>query len=247
MTETTSILCGTSGWRYSHWRDLLYPPGLNSTRWLGRYAEEFNSVEVNSSLFGPLDSNDIDLWCDSTPAQFRFSLKAPRQLSYEKKLRNYEPDLTLFLRSCRRFAERLGPIVFELPPGWRANPRRLGLFLDNLSDEFQFVFEFRDTTWHCDEIFELLDKHGAAYCIYQQHGYSTPLEPIGFLAFVRLHGPDGGTVGSYQGATLRNWVSRCLGWNSQGKNVYVYFDNDAGGFAVKNVRRFNSFLGEGAI
>ena len=245
--KTTSTHSGTSGWRYSHWRELLYPPALSSTEWLSRYAEEFNSVEINSSLFGPLDSNDIDLWCDSTPSRFRFSVKAPRQFGQEKKLRNCQPDLTSFLGSCRRFAERLGPIVVQLPNGWRVNTRRLDQFLSSLSTEFQFVFEFRDPSWHCDEVFELLDKYRAAYCIYQQYGYNTPLDPIGSLAFVRLHGPEGSAVGSYQGAALRNWVSRCLAWNRQGKNVFVYFDNDAGGFAIKNVRRFNVFLSEGGI
>lgn len=247
MVEEAAIRSGTSGWRYAHWRDVLYPAEMAPGDWLRHYANEFNTVEVNSSLFGPLEPNDIKQWCETTPASFRFAIKAPRHLTYDKKLRNCGPELNEFLANCERFGQRLGPVVFQFPPGWRANLRRLDAFLTELSGAFEYVFDLRDPTWHSPDILDRLRASKANFCIYQQHGFSSPLEVTGDIAYIRLHGPGGSTVGSYRSASLRNWVARSLGWNRQGKQAYVFFDNDTAGFAVKNARRFNSFVREGAV
>ena len=247
MAGERKIFAGTSGWRYAHWRHLLYPEDLEPRQWLHAYAEEFATVEVNSSFFGLLETRDIEAWCAMTPADFKFSIKADRRITHEKKLKNCDSELSAFLRRCHLFADRLGPIIFQLPTGWRANLRRLEAFLGALPATAAYVFDLRDPTWHTPDVFDLLREHQASFCIYQLHGYNAPMEAPGDLVYIRLSGPGGGSIGSYRAATLRSWVSCACGWNRDGKDVYVYFDNDADGHAVKNARRYTGFLREGPI
>lgn len=247
VTTRGQTLGGTSGWRYSHWRDVLYPAQLDPREWISEYAREFSTVEISSSSFGLLEPADIEDWCERTPEDFRFAVIAPRRITYQKKLRNCASDLDALLANGRLFAQRLGPIVFQFPSGWRANLYRLEPFLELLPEGFDFVFDFRDPSWHSQEVIRLLETHNASFCIYQLHGYLAPLEVAGPVAYIRLHGPGGSPAASYRGAALRSWVSRARGWNRAGKDVYVYFDNDVEGYAVKNARRFVSFLREGPI
>jgi uncharacterized protein YecE (DUF72 family) len=239
-------LVGTSGWQYPHWRELYYPADLPAGKWLPHYAAEFPCVEVNSSLFGLPDQSDIEQWCQLTSPGFRFAVKAPRAITHFKKLKNCELELQTLLTRLNVFGERLGPLLFQLPERWRCNTRRLADMLRELPDGRRYAFEFRDPSWHCDEIYALLREHNAALCLHDLGGSESPTVPTADFVYVRLHGPVMPQAGTYRAHVLRGWTGRAMTWNRQGKDVYMFFDNDQRGYAVKNARRVQGILGEGA-
>lgn len=235
MQPATHI--GTSGWHYKHWRGVFYPSDLKQQSWLAHYAESFDCVEVNSSFYGLPASEAIAGWCGCVPAQFTFTVKAPRRITHFKKLKNCEPELDELFRRLQTFGSRLGPVLFQLPPRWRCNLRRLESFLAALPMDRRAALEFRDPSWHNDDVYALLAGRSAAFCIYDSGGFTSPLVDEAALVYVRLHGPGSEYAGSYRAPRLRNWVDRAQAWNRRGKEVFVFFDNDESGYATKNGTR----------
>lgn len=231
------IHIGTSGWQYRHWRPLFYADDLPTNRWLTHYATSFPGVELNSSFYRMPKERAIARWCDETPANFVFAIKAPRHLTHFKKLNNCGELLASFLSQVQHFGPRLGPILFQLPPRWRCNLRRLETFLSALPRDFRYAFEFRDRSWHIPEVDALLKAHRAAFCIYDMEGFRSPLTVCTDLVYIRLHGPATAHTGNYQVNTLRTWARHCLGWAREGKTVHLYFDNHEQGYALKNAKR----------
>jgi uncharacterized protein YecE (DUF72 family) len=235
MRATTHI--GTSGWQYKHWKGLFYPQDLNVQDWLAYYAGQFDCVEVNSSFYAMPGADVIARWCACVPAEFRFAVKAPRQITHFKKLKNCEPELIELFRRLDGFGARLGPVLFQLPPRWRLNLRRLADFLDWVPQEHRLVFEFRDPSWHDDEVYALLASRSIGFCIFDRDGFTSPFVDDGNFVYVRLHGPGGAYASNYRAPRLRTWVDRAIGWNRQSKDVFLFFNNDEKGYAVKNGAR----------
>ena len=232
-----TIRIGTSGWQYSHWRKNFYPETLRRAEWLTHYSRVFDSVEVNASFYRLPEYGDIQRWCESTPAGFQFAVKAPRSITHFKKLKNCDSLVHTLVARLAAFGDRLGPLLFQLPPRWRCNPRRLDDFLALLPGDKYFTFEFRDSSWHCDEVFSMLKQHGAAFCIFDLDGNCSALETPADFVYVRLHGPRSAYTGNYRAPALRTWAGRAFGWQRQKKDVYVYFDNDERAYSAKNARR----------
>ncbi len=239
-----TIRIGTSGWQYRHWKKLFYPEKLRTTDWLRYYAGVFNSVEVNSSFYRLPETDVIRRWGESTPDEFCFAVKAPRSITHFKKLKNCEPQLDTMMARLEAFGARLGPVLFQLPPRWRCNPRRLADFLAMLPRDSRFAFEFRDPSWHCEEVYAMLAEYRAAFCIFDLDGQTTPLETPGDFIYLRLHGPRSAYTGNYRAQSLRTWLGRALGWQRKNKDVYVYFDNDARAYSAKNARRMLGMMQE---
>ncbi len=235
MRAATHI--GTSGWQYKHWKGVFYPYELKLRNWLAFYAEHFDCVEVNSSFYGMPAGDAIAGWCDCVPSAFKFAVKAPRRMTHFKKLKNCEPELDELFRQLEAFGRHLGPVLFQLPPRWRCNLRRLESFLDSLPSQPRPVFEFRDPSWHNDEVYELLARRSTAFCIVDGGGFTTPLLDDGGLVYVRLHGPGATYASNYRAPSLRTWVDRAQAWNRRKKEVFLFFDNDERGYAVKNSTR----------
>lgn len=244
LTRNATTVVGTSGWQYKHWRKLYYPENLPMERWLSYYARDFRCVEVNSSFYKLTEWPVVEKWCKATPEGFQFALKAPRTITHYKKLKNCEESLARFLSWADAFGQKRGPILFQLPPNWQCNVKRLAEFLELLSDLRRYVFEFRDSSWHCDEVFRLLEDHDTAFCIYDLDGSHAPLVTTAQFAYVRLHGPRAAYTGNYRAPALRTWAGRALSWNRTGQDVFIFFDNDDRAYSVKNARRMPAFLHE---
>ncbi len=240
------IVIGTSGWHYPHWKGRLYPGDLPRSEWLKAYADHFSAVEVNNSFYRLPDAITVEEWAAAVPEDFLFAVKAPRTITHLKKLRNCKESLDLFLDRIQAFGDRLGPILFQLPPRWHCNAQRLGEFLELLPVNNRYTFEFRDHSWHTDEIYDLLADHNAAFCIYDLEAFTSPLKTTADFVYVRLHGPgEQAYAGSYQNPTLRTWTGRAKRWSSrERRDVFVFFDNDQQGYAVKNGLRMRSQMGE---
>lgn len=232
-----TIHIGTSGWHYRHWRGIFYPDRLKTREWLAYYAEHFDCVEVNSTFYRMPEREVIAGWRDSVPSEFVFAVKAPRRITHFKKLKNCGGELNDFFGRLEAFGNSLGPVLFQLPPRWRCNTRRLEHFLDELPPNQRLVFEFRDPTWHNDEVYALLASRSVAFCIFDGGGTTTPMIAEGDLVYIRLHGPGTAHTGTYRAPGLRNWVDRAQGWNRASKDVFLFFDNDERGYAIKNGAR----------
>ena len=237
---------GTAGWSFRHWRRRFYPEALLEPDWLAFYAREFALVEVERSFHELPSATEIRRWVESTPSMFEFSLRAPRQITHERKLKGCQRDLLAFCARLDAFGDRLGPSVFQLPPRWRCNLRRLAAFLPTLPRGRRFAFEFRDPSWHADEVYELLAEHQCAFCEFEGPGFASPLRGLGEggadFAYLRLRGPVGAaTPGNYRAQRLRSWVGQTRTWDRFGKDAYVVFDNDEAAFGPRNAQRFLHF------
>lgn len=240
MSRATHV--GTSGWQYKHWKGVFYPEDVKTRDWLAYYAQSFDCVEVNSSFYGLPARDTIAAWCERVPADFIFSVKAPRRITHFKKLKHCDAELEQLFDRLETFGRRLGPVLFQLPPRWRCNPGRLEQFLGSLPRGRRIAFEFRDPSWHNDDIYALLAERSAAFCIFDLGGFTSALIDQGELVYVRLHGPASAYTGSYRAPRLRAWADRARAWNRRGKDVFLFFDNDERGYAVKNGKRAMGLL-----
>lgn len=228
------IRIGTSGYHYKHWRGPFYPQKISANQMLDFYSRHFDAVELNSTFYRLPTEAAFNDWRRSTPSNFVFSVKANRFMTHNKKLKDPESALEKFLPRIAHLGTKLGPVLFQLPPGWRINYERLQALLQLLPTSFRYVFELRDPTWITPTINDLLARFRAAFCIYELAGYRSPLTITADFAYVRLHGPGHEKYqGSYNSGHLRRWCRQIAHW-SELKAIYVYFDNDQSGFAAQN-------------
>jgi uncharacterized protein YecE (DUF72 family) len=232
MAASTYI--GTSGWHYDHWVGAFYPQDLPDAAFLEYYAGYFESAEINNSFYRLPDKNTLLRWQEAVPEGFVFSVKASRYLTHMKKLKDPgEPVERLFDR-VSVLGTSLGPILFQLPPRWRSNPGRLEGLLEILPEDHRYAFEFRDPSWFDGDVYALLAQHGAALCVYDLGGRTSPKEVTADFAYVRLHGPDGPYRGRYGARRLAGWAGTFSAWLEEGLDVYCYFDNDEAGYATQD-------------
>jgi uncharacterized protein YecE (DUF72 family) len=238
------IHVGTSGWHYRHWMGDFYPDGLKPQDFLGAYVRRFATVELNNSFYRLPTVEAFAAWRDAAPPGFLFSVKASNFITHKKKLIDAGNAFRLFFDRVQVLEDRLGPILFQLPPRWKYNGDRLETFLAGLPRGPRYVFEFRDLSWIRPEAFALLEKYGAGFCAYDLAGWRTPTVVVGDLAYVRLHGPAQAYGGTYPDKDLREWAGILSAWSRQGKDVFVYFNNDLGGWAPEDARRLLVMLSE---
>jgi uncharacterized protein YecE (DUF72 family) len=232
VLQPTTVYIGTSGWNYNHWRGPFYPKELPQKQWLAYYCERFSTVEINNSFYQLPSKSTLETWRKTVPASFTFSVKASRYITHMKKLKDPSDALTKFYNGIEILGERLGPILFQLPPGWHVNVERLESFLSMLSSDYRHTFEFRDESWFCDSVYDALEKYSAAFCIYHLEGRESPRKTTSDFVYLRLHGPDGAYEGSYDGRTLAGWSRMFTRWRKGRRDVYCYFDNDQNGYAA---------------
>ena len=231
------IHIGTSGWHYRHWVGPFYPEGTRPEAFLAHYARNFRTTEINNTFYRLPTPETLAAWRDRTPKGFTFACKASRYITHMKKLRDPEASCQRFLEAVGVLAGKLGPLLFQLPPRWRVDPGRLEAFLAALPRDRRVAFEFRDESWFAPEVYRLLRRCEAAFCIYELAGRQAPVEVTGDFVYLRLHGPGGPYQGRYGDRALAAWAARILMWRKAGRDVYCYFDNDEKGYAALDARR----------
>jgi uncharacterized protein YecE (DUF72 family) len=225
---------GTSGWHYKDWSGTFYPERLPAKGFLEYYTRHFHTVEINNSFYQLPKKETLKNWRDTVPSDFIFSVKASRYITHMKKLKDAEKSLPPLLKRIDVLGDKLGPILFQLPPRWGLNLERLNDFLETLPAGFRYAFEFRDKSWLDPMAYEAMEILGAALCIYDIGGYISPKEITADFIYVRLHGPDGPYRGHYDAKTLSGWAGAFSAWLRQGMEIFCYFDNDERGYAVRN-------------
>jgi len=243
MARDGTLLIGTSGWQYPHWKGTFYPEGMADDDLLPFYARRFGTVEVNRSFYSLPSAEAVTRWRERTPPGFVFAFKASRYLTHMKKLRDPAEPLARLLDSARALGEKLGPVLFQLPPRWRRNPGRLAALLELLPKDLRFAVELRDPSWIHGEVDRLLGAHGAAFCIYDLAGFLSPRTVTADFVYVRLHGPGEAYQGRYDGQALAGWAGWIASWARRGLDVYCYFDNDQAGHAPADALRLQKMVG----
>ena len=209
------------------------------------YARHFNTVEINNSFYRLPTAQTFDAWRDSAPRDFVYAVKASRFITHMKKLKDAKTSFEKFFLVAERLEKTLGPILFQLPPRWKLNIERLNEFLEALPVEHRYAFEFRDESWLVPGVFQLLRKYKAAFCIHDFADMKVPKEITAEFTYIRFHGPTSAKYwGSYSTAQLRKWAERIDGWRSELSAVYVYFNNDPEGAAVKNALMLKELVAE---
>jgi uncharacterized protein YecE (DUF72 family) len=238
------IYVGTSGWHYKHWKGTFYPEDTKEAQQFGYYIQNFDTVEINNSFYRLPEAKTFEEWRKSSPKDFVFVVKASRFITHMKKLNVDAGSIRLFFSRVARLKEKLGVVLFQLPPKWNVNTERLVNFLSRLPKGIRCAFEFRNFTWYTQEVYDLLAKYNCAFCIYELEYHVTPLEVTADFVYVRLHGPGKKYQGNYTTAQLRKWAKRSTEWRKNKKDVYVYFDNDQAGYAAFNALKLRELLGQ---
>jgi uncharacterized protein YecE (DUF72 family) len=210
MSAETYI--GTSGWHYDHWAGPFYPSGLPGEAFLEYYAECFGTAEINNSFYRLPEKETFLRWREAVPEGFVFSVKASRYLTHMKKLKDPREPLEKLLKRVSVLEEKFGPVLFQLPPRWGSNPKRLEGLLQILLEDQRYAFEFRDPSWFDEENYELLRNYRSSFCVYDLDGKTSPKEITADFVYVRLHGPDGPYQGRYGAARLAEWAGAFSAW-----------------------------------
>ncbi len=234
---------GTSGWVYHHWRGPFYPPDLPQARWFEHYARHFATVEINNTFYRLPSEAAFDTWRAQAPPGFVYALKASRYLTHVKRLANPQAALDNLVGRARRLGDHLGPILYQLPPHWHLNLDRLDRFLALLPRDLTHAVEFRDPTWLVEPAFELLSRHGVAFCIMSLPGVDCPVRATASTVYIRLHGVQSPYADRYSPEQLRGWAENIHRFLTEERDVFVYFNNDAQGFAVQNAMELRDLAG----
>lgn len=240
-----SVLLGTSGWSYAHWDGVLYPPGMRPADRLASYVAELATVELNASHYRwPRDASFAS-WRRRLPEGFVMTVKAPRGLTHAKRLYAPERWSEVIARGLHELRGRRGPLLLQLPPTMERDDARLAYALEALPPWIEVAVELRHESWHREEVFALLERHGAAYVVMSGAHLPCVLRATSPLVYVRWHGPshDHLYAGSYGDADLDWWADRIREWQGAGHRVLGYFNNDGHGHAVHDVRRLRARLG----
>jgi uncharacterized protein YecE (DUF72 family) len=237
------VRVGCSGWNYDDWRGRLYPEGLGKAHWLERYAEEFDTVEVNSTFYRLASRDAVARWVEQTPPGFLFAAKASRYLTHVRRLREIGQGIERYYERIEPLVEsgKLGPVVWQLPPNFRRDDELLDAALGQLPPG-RHCFEFRHESWFTPDVYELLRSHGAALVIGDHPRW--PFQARELTAdwtLVRLHYGRRGRRGNYSDSELETWARRIAAWRSRAE-VLVYLNNDWEGFAVKNALKLKRRL-----
>jgi uncharacterized protein YecE (DUF72 family) len=231
-----SVWIGTSGYNYPEWRGRFYPERFPAARMLGYYAERFRTVEINYTFYRMPSAKTLGGWEAGTPAGFRFALKAPQRITHLARLRDIDDPLRYFVDTTAALGAKRGPILFQLPPGFRKDAGRLGGLLERLPAGLACAFEFRHASWLDEEVYALLRGHDAALCIADAEGLSTPVVATAGWGYLRLR--DEG----YTDADLARWAGVIRAHAGRWRETFVYFKHEEAGTGPAFARRLGELL-----
>lgn len=243
MPTAYAAYIGCSGFSYPHWKGVFYPGGLPRKKWLDYYCKKFSTIELNVTFYRLLKKETFRKWYEATPEGFTFSLKGSRFITHVKRLREPKEPLKLFMERAVVLKEKLGVILWQFPPGFGKDTDRLGGFLEALRPYgMRNTFEFRDESWIDEETVSLLRKEGCALCMADWPLFLDDLPLTAGFAYIRRHGRGGGYDSCYSAEELKKDARRIRKYLKQGKDVFVYFNNDAFGYAPRNSLELKGIL-----
>jgi len=236
------IRIGTSGWYYDHWRQRFYPADLPRSKWFEYYAQHFDTVEINNTFYHLPKEQTLRRWRELAPEGFLYAVKANRYITHIRKLHDASEPLERFFERVDLLKDRLGPILYQLPPSLHKNLDLLAGFIKLLPKSKPAVFEFRHESWYADETFDLLDESGVGFCIHDMPGNESPHIVTGQVIYIRFHGTTGRYSGSYSKSQLQDWANWLRNQTPKARAIYVYFNNDSQAHAIKNAKQLKELI-----
>ncbi len=251
------VYIGTSGYTYYHWRGVFYPENLPSYKWLEHYTKFFDTVELNVTFYRLPQESTFKSWYRRTPKEFVFVLKGSRFITHVKKLQGVSQATKLFFDRANLLKEKLGVILWQLPPSWKKNIERLESFLKATTKKYEIAtrpsgarndnfsrqaFEFRHQSWFCDEVYKLLRKYKAALCLADSPYFPRVEKVTADFVYLRFHGGKILYGSRYSKKEMEVWAQKIKKWTKKGLDVYAYFNNDAFGYAVENAKELKKLL-----
>ncbi len=236
------IRIGTSGWYYNHWVGKFYPANLPKSKWFEYYAKQFDTVEINNTFYHLPKEKSVQRWYELAPKGFVYTVKANRYITHIKRLKDTSEPLERFFKMAGILKEKLGPVLYQLPPSLHKDLDLLKGFIRLLPKRGLSVFEFRHKSWYDVESLKLLDEKGAAFCIHDLAGLKTPRVITGDVIYIRFHGPTGRYAGNYTKKALQKWADWIKEHKKEVRSVYAYFNNDVAGHAIRNAKQIEEQL-----
>ncbi len=241
------LFIGTSGWNYRHWKGVFYPEGLSQRKWLEYYCRYFDTVELNITFYRLPDTKVFEGWHRRTPDGFSFVVKASRFFTHIKRLDSPEENLSRLLENASGLKEKLSIILFQLPPSMEADIERLRLLAgfmrkQGFLKDVRSVLEVRNNSWLCKEVYRILEDYNWSLCIADWQGLCVDGPVTADFVYIRRHGPGARYSSCYSDDMLTNDAERIRGWLGEGRDVYIYFNNDAYGYAIKNALRLKEMV-----
>jgi uncharacterized protein YecE (DUF72 family) len=215
------LLAGTSGFSYKEWLGKFYPEKLPMNEMLAFYARHFATVEINNTFYRMPAESMLEGWCRQVPEGFSFTLKAPRRITHDKRLREVDSDVSEFVRRAQALGTRLGVLLFQLPPNLKKDLDRLRNLLSLLPGDRCFAFEFRNPSWHDEAVYAVLRDGGAMLCVTDTDEGDTPFVTTSRYGYVRLRRTH------YSDDDLRAWAERIAAQGLERAYVYFMHEDDA--------------------
>ena len=232
---------GTSGWSYTGWKRRFYPEDIPQREWLPYYAEHFNTVEINMTFYRFPKAETLKSWQDKVPEDFKFTLKANRQITHLKRIKGVKNEVRYFYILADSLGDKLGCILFQLPPSLTLDLDLLQEFLQILSPQYKNVIEFRHESWYREETYELLKTHQTIFCTVSSTKVPGTAVKTAETCYFRFHGLTGGYRYSYTQEELENWAETIK--KTEAGECYIYFNNDYHAHAVHNCKALSQILG----
>lgn len=240
--RSTKFYIGTSGWSYQDWKGGFYPKDLKKDDWLPYFSRQFNTVEINSSFYREIKPETYKTWKEKSEKDFLFTIKATRYLTHIKKLNDATEIWKRFIKGPDNLGKKLGPILVQLPPNFKANAEKLENFLKAASSDYKIAFEPRNKTWLIPEVFDILKKYNTALVISDTPEWPSREEITADFVYLRLHGPEGLYDSEYSEKQIKDWARKLKDWSKSVEYLFVYFNNDHEAKAVKNANQLIKFL-----
>ena len=228
------IRVGCSGWSYAHWRKRFYPEKLPAREHFAFYAQHFNTVELNNSFYRQPTRERFVSWAEQAPPDFLFAVKGSRYVTHIRRLAVEPKSIDLVVDAARGLGAKLGPILFQLQANFHLDLERLQRFVGLLPADARFTLEFRHDSWLVPAVFDLLQAHRIALCIPDHPKMPKSFEITSDFTYIRMHLPPSGL--GYGERALQPWADRVIGWQRGNLDVFVYFNNDMEGHAIKDAR-----------
>jgi uncharacterized protein YecE (DUF72 family) len=214
------IWFGTSGFSYKEWRRKFYPEDLSDKQFLQYYATQLNSVEIDSTFYRMPSAKTIETWRAATPDNFKFTIKASQQITHRQRLKVPSDALDYFLSVVPGLENRLGMVLYQLPPFFKCETQKLEAFLSVLPRGVPAAFEFRHESWFNSDVYRLLRDGNVALCIHDADEHTTPMELTASLTYIRLR------RSAYDEPRRKEWQDRMRTWAREGIEVFAYIKHE---------------------
>jgi len=237
------IYIGCSGFSYDHWKGAFYPEGMPKTRWLAYYCTIFSSVELNVTFYRLPKPETFAKWHAQTPADFNFCIKGSRYITHVKRLKDPAEHLERFFDAALNLKEKLKVVLWQFPPSFAINMERLTEFMQLLSKyDLKNTLEFRNRSWLTEDMYDLCRQHHVGLCMADWPEYLEELPLTSDFVYIRRHGRSGDYAGCYTNQELEKDAVRIRKYLGEGREVFMYFNNDAFGFAPQNAQELLKIL-----